>query len=673
MAKQTINIGSAPNDGTGDTARDAFDKVNDNFDELYAAGYIAAVSEDTTPSLGGDLDVSGNAIVSTAAGDIAITPDTTGSVIIDGLSWPQADGTDGQVLTTDGAGNLAFETVSGGGGASQLSDLSDVGVTTPTNRNVLVADGDSWESRALVEADISDLGSYLTSVEGTDVLSTGPVTDGYVLTADGAGGAAWEAAAGGVDWSTTQTTTGNITFELSDNAGSSKLSILDSDSVEVAYIDSNGVIDVTGTGDNGRITLYSTNSPNAYIQSDVTGYEIELYNRYASTPRMVVRDTIVSVASNTVANTGFVIETSTTGDGTFGLKFGSGATPSGQHSINGNSWTSPFYITVPKGQDLSETNSRHAVDFQILMGGGGDPDAGTTTGGNAGKFDVILGAAGAGFGGAADGSEGVFRVLDEGSANSIFEVYNSGATKIARAFTVATLPTGAVGMVARVTDADTPAVGSTVTGGGASAALVWYNGTNWVVTGGDAPAGGVDWSTTQTTTGNFTFELSDNAGSSKLSILDSDSAEVASIDSNGVARFGSGSEGTPSISFASDTDTGFYTDSATIRFAVSGSQVASANAQGYFTVRQNGFLGINTFTPATNATNLIQISNGTPGSAAVAGTIGIQARDSSDGSANSTLSLLTEQAVEAIGTFTATHKLKIWINGTEYWIQLDAV
>lgn len=36
MAKQTINIGSASNDGTGDLLRDAFDKVNDNFDEVYS-------------------------------------------------------------------------------------------------------------------------------------------------------------------------------------------------------------------------------------------------------------------------------------------------------------------------------------------------------------------------------------------------------------------------------------------------------------------------------------------------------------------------------------------------------------------------------------------------------------------------------------------------------------
>lgn len=36
MSKQTINIGSAPNDNTGDLLRDAFDKVNQNFTEVYS-------------------------------------------------------------------------------------------------------------------------------------------------------------------------------------------------------------------------------------------------------------------------------------------------------------------------------------------------------------------------------------------------------------------------------------------------------------------------------------------------------------------------------------------------------------------------------------------------------------------------------------------------------------
>jgi len=41
MAQQIIGIGSSANDGTGDPLRTAFDKINDNFTELYAA--IAAL------------------------------------------------------------------------------------------------------------------------------------------------------------------------------------------------------------------------------------------------------------------------------------------------------------------------------------------------------------------------------------------------------------------------------------------------------------------------------------------------------------------------------------------------------------------------------------------------------------------------------------------------------
>jgi hypothetical protein len=43
LAKQTINIGAAANDGTGDPIRDAFDKVNDNFDEIYSS-YVSTGS-----------------------------------------------------------------------------------------------------------------------------------------------------------------------------------------------------------------------------------------------------------------------------------------------------------------------------------------------------------------------------------------------------------------------------------------------------------------------------------------------------------------------------------------------------------------------------------------------------------------------------------------------------
>ena len=75
---------------------------------------IRAYTELSAKSLGGDLDVNGNDIVSVSNGDINITPNGSGEVVIDGLIHPQADGNTGEFLKTDGAGNLDFAAVSGG-------------------------------------------------------------------------------------------------------------------------------------------------------------------------------------------------------------------------------------------------------------------------------------------------------------------------------------------------------------------------------------------------------------------------------------------------------------------------------------------------------------------------------------------------------------------------------
>lgn len=55
-----------------------------------------------------------------------------------------------------------------GGGATQLDELTDVNTSTPTDLHVLVADGVDWESRLLVETDISDL-THNESVSGLGI------------------------------------------------------------------------------------------------------------------------------------------------------------------------------------------------------------------------------------------------------------------------------------------------------------------------------------------------------------------------------------------------------------------------------------------------------------------------------------------------------------------------
>ena len=86
MARQNINIGSNANDGTGDPLRTAFNKINANFTELYGtSGEGVAVSDDTTPQLGGDLDINGHNITSARSNEsIRIIPNGTGTVELEG-------------------------------------------------------------------------------------------------------------------------------------------------------------------------------------------------------------------------------------------------------------------------------------------------------------------------------------------------------------------------------------------------------------------------------------------------------------------------------------------------------------------------------------------------------------------------------------------------------------
>jgi hypothetical protein len=80
--------------------------------EIDATSGLGNVVEDTTPQLGGSLDVNGQTIVSVSNGNITITPDGSGKIVLDGMSWPNALGSNGQVLQTNGSGVLSFTTIS---------------------------------------------------------------------------------------------------------------------------------------------------------------------------------------------------------------------------------------------------------------------------------------------------------------------------------------------------------------------------------------------------------------------------------------------------------------------------------------------------------------------------------------------------------------------------------
>lgn len=145
MAKQVINTGTVPDDGTGDNLRNAFVKVNANFTELYdynantsnggglSGGTVTgAFDSPNVPMhklrfLADQLSDLPNA--STYHGMFAHVHATGAAYFAHGGNWVQlandadvpdaltdlgiSDGTNGQVLTTNGSGTFTFGSVNG--------------------------------------------------------------------------------------------------------------------------------------------------------------------------------------------------------------------------------------------------------------------------------------------------------------------------------------------------------------------------------------------------------------------------------------------------------------------------------------------------------------------------------------------------------------------------------
>jgi len=147
MAKQTINIGTTANDGTGDPIRSAFDKSNDNFTELYAkpdlslaANILTLTKADGTTDtvdLSSYLDEDARAIASgtiDGAGIVTFTRDDASTFTLDLSS-----------LLDDTVANDATITLSAGtgisGGGSFTTDQSSADtVTFSTNDSEIVHD-----------------------------------------------------------------------------------------------------------------------------------------------------------------------------------------------------------------------------------------------------------------------------------------------------------------------------------------------------------------------------------------------------------------------------------------------------------------------------------------------------------------------------------------------------
>lgn len=240
------------------------------------------IVEDTTPQLGGDLDVNGNKIVSASNGDITIDPDGTGAIILisddirfDGtggvttgqvklyetsilspqhfiaiqapisvtadttLTLPDGAGSAGQVLSTNGSGTLSWATVptSNNPDFTGYLDIRAIGGVQPATLFFYDIDNSNYVSLQSPNIVSSNVAFVLPGADGSA---------GQVLKTDGSGNLSFVNQTVNTDTNTNignsdQTLSAERTVEMSANR-----LIFDNSSTEVASIFPQGYIQATG-------------------------------------------------------------------------------------------------------------------------------------------------------------------------------------------------------------------------------------------------------------------------------------------------------------------------------------------------------------------------------------------------------------------------------------------
>tara|TARA_R100001440_G_scaffold73429_1_gene98007 strand:- start:1237 stop:2112 length:876 start_codon:yes stop_codon:yes gene_type:complete len=98
------------------------------------------VVNDTTPQLGGNLDVNGNSITSASNGNVVIAPNGTGDVQLDTDTVRVGDSNANATITTNGTGDLTLNTNAGtNSGSVVIADGANNNVTLTANGTGKVA------------------------------------------------------------------------------------------------------------------------------------------------------------------------------------------------------------------------------------------------------------------------------------------------------------------------------------------------------------------------------------------------------------------------------------------------------------------------------------------------------------------------------------------------------
>ena len=175
-------------DGSDDITFATFNTSSNTVDVSDSSSDVVG---DTTPQLGGDLDVNGNDIVSTSNADIDIIPNGTGDVNLGADTVQIGDNNSNATLTTQGTGDLILNTNNGtnagnitledganghiqfttnGTGAIKFNDLAYFPQQALTSSSNAVA----WDSQAKPNA------YHLTTENTTFAAPSNPVEGAFI-------------------------------------------------------------------------------------------------------------------------------------------------------------------------------------------------------------------------------------------------------------------------------------------------------------------------------------------------------------------------------------------------------------------------------------------------------------------------------------------------------------